>query len=120
MYVYTLDGSTPNKFYHKDQLPEVIEITRDTVLKIRSYKAGMIDSPILVYKFKVLQAEGMDRHGFGNMKRQKEEFVLDNDHIEEGFEDLFGGSGFASYYDQGIMTTPNLMNESSFNTPHNN
>jgi hypothetical protein len=54
LYVYTLNGSTPNKFFHKDQLPEVIEITKDTKLKIRSYKAGLIDSPILVYNFRVI------------------------------------------------------------------
>lgn len=64
--------------------------------------------------------EDVEKHGFGNMKRQKEEFLLDDDHIEDGFEDLFGGAGFSSFHDQGILATPNLMNESSFNTPHNN
>lgn len=115
-----MNGSMPNKFSQKEPQDDLIYISKDTELKIRSYKAGMVDSPILVYNIKVVEKVEGDMDGIGNMKRQTEEFVLDDDHIDAGFEDLFGGAGFSSFHDQGILTTPNMMSDSSMNTPMNN
>ena len=69
LFVYTTDQSTPNKFTHREQQSDLIYVSRDTVLKIRSYKPGMVDSPILVYTIYIVEKGEGDTDGIGNMKR---------------------------------------------------
>ena len=107
-FVYTVDGSIPNKFTSKEPQSDLIYIQKNTNLRIRSYKVGMVDSPILTYKITVVERVEGDLDGIGNMKRQTE-IVIEDEEIDAGFEDLFGGAGFSSFHDQGILTTPNML-----------
>lgn len=108
LYVYTTDGREPNKYLVKEPLPEVISVFKDTLVKIKAYRPGFIDSPTAIFHIR-LEEPGErqdDDHGLEGMVRPDEI----KDELSEnfnGYEDLFGGEeGFVSYRDPDTFSTP--------------
>lgn len=120
-FVYTTDGSIPNRPSLTDIQSDLISVNKTSMIRIRRFKPGMIDSPILEYDITVVDKDdGGDMQGFENMERPEEDHFQANDNDDnEQFDDLFGGAGFSSIHDQGVFSTPNNMFDSSFNTPIN-
>ena len=118
-FVYTLDGSTPNKFTLKEPQNDLIDIQESSTLKIRSFMAGRIDSPVMEFEVEVVEGvEGGDMAGFANMARPEENGLNSED--RDNFEDLFNGAGFSSFHDQGVFLTPKTyLGDSTLNTPLN-
>lgn len=108
LYVYTTDGREPNKYLVKEPLPEVISVFKDTVVKIKAYRPGFIDSPAAIFHIRLEEpGKGQDDdHGLDGMVRPDEI----KDELSEsfnGYEDLFGGEeGFVSYRDPDTFSTP--------------
>lgn len=114
-FVYTMDGSIPNKFFRLEGQIDLITVDEDCQLRLRSYKAGLIDSPILHYKFKVVEKKESNVAGLNNMERPKDELASysSSENSDNGEIDLFGGTLFSSIHDQNIMATPNTLLDES-------
>lgn len=125
-FVYTLNGSIPNKFERDEQQQDLITISSDCEVKLRSFKPGLIDSPILHYKITIKGKQEEDAGGLVNMERP--EYSLQSEDNEDGVSDkessnmdeLFSGAMFSSFHDPGLLATPsNMQNDSEHHTPFN-
>lgn len=108
LYMYTLDGREPNKFLMREPQPEIISVSKETVVKIQGFKPGYIDSPTVVFHIKIEEA-GTDQEEEMGLERMVRPDEIKDELSENynGYEDLFDdGLNFTSLHIQESYSTP--------------
>ena len=108
LIIYTLDNTDPSRFNNLQANDNIIYISNDKVLKIKTIQPGFCDSDIFTISVKVEEKGGEGEDRIEGMVRPEFDFDESNRGDGSSFdeEDIFQNNNFSTWHDYGDYSTP--------------